>query len=390
MRLIANAALHAPAAQGICHVLVAGGRIQWIGSERPDLDACLGVETVDVEGRPLVPGFVDAHTHLTGGGGETGYASRVPAPQLSEFALAGVTTAVGLLGTDDTVRTTGELLVAARALRTLGITTFCWTGGYHLPLTTLTGSVRSDMVHVDLVIGVGELAISDHRSSQPTREEFLRVASDAHVGGLMTGKAGVLHLHLGDGPRGLELVRDAIASTEIPPRVYHPTHVNRRKTLFEEALDLVREGCTIDVTAFPAEEGGEGLDADEALVQYFASEHPPERITISSDGGGCLPVFDAEGRAVGMDVGRPRTLAHTFARVVERGVPLADALAPFTSNPADHLRLAGKGRIEVGADADLVVLGADYLPTDVMAGGRWLVRGGQPVARGPFEVDPSA
>jgi beta-aspartyl-dipeptidase (metallo-type) len=144
------------------------------------------------------------------------------------------------------------------------------------------------------------------------------------------------------------------------------------------------------VTAFPPEEGGEGLDADEALVRYFASEHPPERITVSSDGGGCLPVFDAEGRAVGMDVGRPLTLAHTFARLMARGVSLPQALAPFTSNPADHLRLAGKGRIEVGADADLIVLAEDHLPADVMAGGQWLVRDGEPVRRGPFEVDPSA
>ncbi len=390
MLLLTNADVYAPEALGVRHLLVAGGHVVWMGETSPALDASLGVETIDVGGRRLVPGFVDAHTHLTGGGGETGYASRVPGLALSDLTTAGVTTAVGLLGTDDTVRTTGELLVAARALRTLGLTTFCWTGGYHLPPATLTGSVREDIVHIDLVIGVGELAVSDHRSSQPTLPELLRVAADCHVAGLMTGKAGVLHLHLGDGDRGLALVRKAVATAEIPARVYHPTHVNRRKALFEDALDLAREGCVIDVSAFPPDEDGDSIDADEAIARYLASELPPERLTVSSDGGGCLPVFDADGRPAGMGVATPRTLAETLARLLARGVPLAEALPPFTANVADHLCLAGKGRIEIGADADLVVLGDDDLPADVMAGGRWFVRDGAPVRRGPFEDPRSA
>ena len=104
--------------------------------------------------------------------------------------------------------------------------------------TTLTGSVRDDIVFIDPVIGVGEIAISDHRSSQPTFDEFLRVASECHVAGLMTGKAGVLHLHVGDGARGLEFLREALRTTELPARVFQPTHVNRRKALFKEALAL--------------------------------------------------------------------------------------------------------------------------------------------------------
>ena len=101
----------------------------------------------------------------------------------------------------------------------------------------LTGSVRSDLVLLEPLLGIGELAISDHRSSQPTLDEILRLAADAHVAGLMTGKAGILHLHLGDGPRGLELVRRALEQSEIPARVFNPTHVNRRKALFAEAVE---------------------------------------------------------------------------------------------------------------------------------------------------------
>ena len=43
-----------------------------------------------------------------------------------------------------------------------------------------------------------------------------------------------------------------------------------------------------------------------------------------------------------------------------------------------------------GGDADLVVLGDDGRPTDVMARGRWHVRDRQPVVRGTFETPPDA
>lgn len=385
MHLLTNAQLYAPEARGVCCVLVAGGQVVWIGDERPQLDPALDVAVHDLGGHRLVPGFVDAHAHLSGGGGETGYASRVPALELSRITTAGVTTIVGLLGTDDTVRTTGELLVHARALRTLGLTTYCWTGGYHVPPATLTGSVRGDIVHVDLVLGVGEVAISDHRSSQPTLDELLRLAGDAHVGGLMTGKAGVLHLHLGDGARGLDLVRRALTDAEVPARVYHPTHVNRRRALLDEAFALAEQGVTIDITAFPPDDDEDVVPADEALHRYLTAGLPPERITISSDGGGCLPVFDAEGRPLGMEVGSPASLGEALRGLLARGTALEDALPPFTSNPARLLRLEAKGRIAVGADADLVVLDEAAGVVDVMAGGRWMVRAGVPVVRGPFE-----
>jgi len=201
-QLIKNANLYSPSAMGICHLVIAGETIVYIGKDFPVLDACLDVEIMDVEGASVVPGFIDAHAHITGGGGESGPSSRVPPVGLSQFTLAGVTSVVGVLGTDDITRNTQTLVTQAYGLREEGLSAWCHTGGYHYPLTTLTGSVRSDIAFIEPIIGVGELAISDHRSSQPTLDEFLRVASDAHVGGLMTGKAGIVHCYLGDGKRG--------------------------------------------------------------------------------------------------------------------------------------------------------------------------------------------
>jgi beta-aspartyl-dipeptidase (metallo-type) len=385
--LVSNCELYDPAPRGRAHLLVAGERIVWVGAGRPVLPGGLGVDEVDVEGRRVIPGLIDGHVHLTGGGGEAGPHTRVPPVALSRITAGGVTTAVGVLGTDDTVRTTAELVVVARGLIREGLSTWCHTGGYHVPLTTATGSVRLDIVLIDLVLGVGELAISDHRSSQPTLEELLRIAADAHVGGLMTGKAGIVHLHVGDGDDGLALVRRAIDQSELPPAVFNPTHVNRKRSLFEEAMALAERGSTVDITAFPVAEGEDAWPAGKALVRYLDAGLPPERITVSSDGGGCLPVFDEEGRVAAMDVGSPAALGDTLGALIRCGQPLERVLPAFTSNPSRLLRLKRKGRLAAGSDADLVVLNDHGEVAEVMARGRWHVRGGKPVVRGTFEPD---
>jgi beta-aspartyl-dipeptidase (metallo-type) len=385
LTLLRNATLFAPESRGRAHLLIAGERIAWIGTSLPALPELLGVHVIDLDGAIVIPGLIDCHAHLTGGGGEAGPHSRVPAPVLTRYTMAGVTTAIGVLGTDDTTRTVGELVVAARALVAEGLSAWCHCGGYHVPPATVTGSVRGDLAYVDHIIGVGELAISDHRSSQPTLAELLRVASDAHVGGLMSGKAGLVHLHVGDGERGLALVRDALDASELPPRVFHPTHVNRRRALFDEALALAQRGCVIDISAFPVDDDGQAWSAADALDRYLASEAPPANVTVSSDSGGCLPTFDADGRVVQMGVGDAMLLMDTMRTLAARGLPLERILPAFTRNVATLLRLPGKGALEVGGDADLLVLYASLQLRDVMARGAWMVRGGVPVRRGTFE-----
>lgn len=385
MLQIRNARIFAPAPLGLADVLIGGGRILWIGTKRLDLPATIGAAVIDLEGRRLIPGLIDGHVHVTGGGGEAGFRTRVPPLPVSRFTRAGITTVIGLLGTDDIARGSRDLLATLYSLREEGLSAFGYGGGYHIPPATLTGSVRGDLVFIEALIGIGELALSDHRSSQPTLDELLRLASDVHVAGLMTGKAGVLHLHLGDGVRGLDLVRRALETSELPPRVFHPTHVNRRKALFDEALDLARIGSTIDLTAFPVAEDEDAWSAAEALLRFLESGAPPGRVTISSDAGGCLPCFGADGHVAHMDVGDAGALLETLREVVARGVPLERALPAFTSNPAKLLRLAQKGRIEVGADADLVALDGEGRAHTVIAGGIVHVAGGALVRRGVFE-----
>jgi beta-aspartyl-dipeptidase (metallo-type) len=380
--ILKNADVYAPEHLGLRHVVVGGDRVLAILVDPPALQG-IDVNIVDVHGQRLIPGLIDGHVHATGGGGESGPASRVPPIVLSSLTKAGITSCVGVLGTDCTTRTMRDLVARTHGLRAEGLSSWCWTGGYAVPVGTLTGSVRDDIAFVDAIIGVGELAISDHRSSQPTFDELVRIAADCHVGGLMTGKAGVLHLHLGDGVRGLSLIRRALDETELPARTFHPTHVNRRRELFEEAIDLVKRGCTIDVTAF--DPGDDGISVEDCVERFITDGLPLERLTISSDGSGCLPTFNAQGELVHMDIGRPGTITEALQALLRRGRPLSSILQPVTTSVASLLRLADKGRIAHGGCADLVVLGDDHAVVDVMARGRWMVRDGAVAVRGMFE-----
>ena len=358
LQLLANAHVFAPEDLGVRHVLVGGQRILGLLND-PDDVSTPGLTVSDLDGQRLLPGFIDGHAHITGGGGESGFASRVPPVPVSRFTRAGEE----------------------------GISAWCHTGGYHVPPVTLTGSVRDDIVFIDPVIGVGELAISDHRSSQPTLDELLRIASDVHVAGLISGKAGILHLHLGDGNRGLAAVRKALSQTELPARVFNPTHVNRQRALLDEALELARAGVVVDITAFPVDDEDDAVPAAVALQRYLASGAPTSNVTISSDGGGCLPVFNNAGEMLSMDIGSPVCLGETLKAVLAAGVPLEVVLPAFTSNVAQLLRLHRKGRICPGGDADLIVLDQHDAIVDVMANGRWHVRNGVQQIYGQFEKE---
>lgn len=397
MIYIKNADVFDPQPQGLCNLLIAGSKIVSISKEAIVLPDNLDVQEVDLQGAKLVPGFIDGHAHVTGGGGETGFASQVPPVPISDFTGAGVTTVVGLLGTDDTTRSIESLVARTYALREEGMSAYCWTGGYHFPLTTLVGSAKKDIVYLDPVIGIGEFAISDHRSSQPTFNEVIRLASEAHVAGLMTNKAGVIHFHLGDGDRKLALIEQALNETEIPARTFNPTHVNRNKGLFDSACELVKRGCYIDITAFPEGSFGHpsdedlgvivGIEAAPAVAMAIARKLPLERITISSDGGGCLPNFDRNGELVSVDFGRAQTLIETIIAALKLAVPLQVILPMLTSNVATLLRFEHKGQVKVGFDADLVVLDDQFAISDVMALGVWHKRSSKMLIKGMFEKD---
>ena len=76
---------------------------------------------------------------------------------------------VGCLGTDGVCRDLKALLAKARSLEEEGISTYIYSGSYEIPVNTITNSCKSDLMLIDKIIGIGEVAISDHRSSQPIK-----------------------------------------------------------------------------------------------------------------------------------------------------------------------------------------------------------------------------
>lgn len=383
--LIKNGLVFCPEPLGTKDILIAGGKI--VALAEPGKIRIEGAPTdiLDVSGKTILPGFVDSHVHILGGGGEGGPVTRVPEINLEDIISSGVTTVIGCLGTDAVTRHLESLLAKARALEAEGITTFIFSGSYEVPPKTITGSIRSDLVLIDKVIGAGEIAISDHRSSQPTFEEIARLAAECRVGGMLGGKAGILHLHLGDGRRRLEMLFRLIRETEIPPAQVIPTHVNRNGELFEEAIAFALAGGYFDLTAGsePETEESSEVSIEKAVILCLKRQVPLTRVTISSDSNGSLPVFDQAGNLIGLTIATQKDLMLNFRSLIQRKIlAMEDCIRLFSTNAASFYKLPSKGEIKPGKDADLILLNKDFELRDVysrgirmMAEGKLLVRG---------------
>lgn len=384
--LLRDADVHAPHHRGVVDLLLVAGRVVWFGAGVSPLGTGLGVDEVDLDGAIVVPGLVDGHVHITGGGGEGGPTTSIPQPALSTYTSAGVTTVVGLLGTDDVVRTPAQVHARVRALRELGLGAWMLTGGYGLPPATVTGDLATDLVHVEAVLGVGEVAVSDHRGTAPAVDDLVALVTRVRTAALLGGKAGSVHLHLGDGAAGLDPVRAAVAASATPSRHWHPTHVNRQAHLLEDAIDLARTaGVRIDVTAFPVDTPDDpAVAAGQAMAAALDAGVPLDLLTCSSDGGGSLPVFDDAGELLRLETAGCDGLLDAVRHLVDAGLPLSDALRPVTSTPADQLGLGGTGRLDVGSPDHLVVLDEDLAVRSVHAGGEWHVRDGVARIDDPF------
>ncbi|MBQ1390394.1 MAG: beta-aspartyl-peptidase [Firmicutes bacterium] len=389
MKLIKNCTVYAPEKLGVKDVFLAGGKICRI-ADRIDLPEDLGVEVIDGTGKLLLPGFIDSHVHVLGGGGEGGFANRTPEATLSGLTRFGITTVVGCIGTDGFGRDIKGLVAKLKGLKEQGISAYGYTGSYQVPVRTLTGSIIEDIMMIEELIGVGEIAISDHRSSQPTFEEFARLSADARLGGILGGKAGIINVHLGDSPRCMDLIDRVIAETEIPSTQFLPTHVNRNAMLFEKALEYAKRGGTIDFT------GNEDIDywetvCDEVRVctgvkRLLDMGISDDLFTFSSDGQGSLPLFSPEGVFLGMGMGQSSCLMKEVRECVNKaGIPLEIAIKAITSNPARVLKLANKGHVAEGMDADLCILKEDLAIDTVIAMGRVMVQDGEPIVKGAFE-----
>jgi beta-aspartyl-dipeptidase (metallo-type) len=358
LTLIENGEIYAPAPLGQRDVLILGDRIAKIGEVDRRALASLGVELeiLDASDCLVIPGLIDPHQHLTGGSGERGFSTQTPEIFASELALAGITTVVGCLGVDTTTKTMPALLAKAKGLNEEGLTAYIWSGGYNVPPTTLMRCVREDILFISEVIGAGEIAISDERSNVHDPLELSKLVKDAYVGGLLSKKCGITHFHVGEGKARLKLLRTLIDDYEINPALIYPTHVERNEELMREAIELSARGSYVDIDTVEQ-------DLPKWLGFYLDNGGNPARLTVSSDAS----------------INSPRSLFEQVRFcVLEGNFPLEQTLAHVTTNTAAVLKLAHKGQLAVGRDADALVLRKDSLEIkDVIVRGRCLVRNGE-------------
>lgn len=371
--LIAGGNVFAPEDLGVMDVLVVGGKIARIA---PHIDVGAvekvfrEVDLVDAEKTLVIPGFVDQHVHMDGGGGEGGPQNRTPETVISEYISGGVTSAIGLLGTDATGRSLESLLMKARSLEEAGISTWILSGSYVMPSATVTGEVARDLIIVDKVIGV-KVAISDHRSSHFDVQSLRLLASKARLGGIVSGKAGIVVVHVGAERSGLRPILDSIEGTDIPITQFAPTHLGRSDSLLSEAVVFANMGGYVDFTY-------RGESTCDVLNYALKQGVPVERITVSSDGHGSYPVFDEKGNLESISMHGLQGISEIFRRSVLKGiVSVSDAVKICATNASHHYGLREKGRLKEGYSGDLLVLEkANYSIRDVVAKGVFLMRTG--------------
>lgn len=378
-KLLKGGHCYAPDDLGIKDILVANNKIAMVKDEII-LDQLGDLQVIDCHDCLVCPGIIDQHVHITGGGGEQGPVSRIPEIMLSELVEAGVTTVVGVLGFDSITRSIAGLLAKARGLEAEGINTYIYTGSYGSPTETLTGKVLSDIVLVDKIIGVGEVALSDYRSFHPSLENLRVLASETITGGMLGGKAGVLHLHIGDGHEGLKSLFRLVDESDFPIDMFVPTHINRNPQVFEQGVEMLERGGNIDLTA------GEkvGYSIDHCLASLSKKDPRLTRVTISSDANGSAP----SGSGLESGVGRVNQLINDLKTcILEKGLEFSNVMSTVTLNPARVLKLyPQKGCLNPYSDADIMVLNQNDLSIyRLLAKGQVMVENGKAVKKGRYE-----
>lgn len=384
LTLLKNAKVFAPESLGEKDILIGGGQILAI-QDHIDLDSSF-IETIDCKGKIIVPGFIDAHVHIAGAGGEGGPGTRTPEMQLSHMIEAGVTSVIGCLGTDGFTRSFESVLMKVKALRDEGVSAWMYAGSYQVPTNTLTGDVGKDISLIEEVIGVGEIALSDHRSSHPTTSELTKLAAHSRVGGMLGGKAGILNIHMGDAQNPFQPLYDLEAQSELKLTQFLPTHCNRNHYIYEDAKEYGKRGY-VDLTTssypyFPEYE----IKSSKAVKGFLESGVPEEHITMTSDAFGSLPDFDEHGNLVKLEMGLLTSLYQEWKdAILEEGISIETALKTVTSNPARILKLHQKGNLKVNKDADILILDENLELNSVIAMGKWMMKDKKLLKKGNYE-----
>jgi beta-aspartyl-dipeptidase (metallo-type) len=384
--LIRNGHVFDPEDRGVADLLILNGLIALV---QASLAVPTGIgegEVVDASDRIVLPGLIDGHIHVMGASGPGGPTTRTTDLQIDRIAAAGVTTVVSPLGADSLSRSVAALLARAAALDAEGISAYCYSGGWKVPVPTLAGDAQADVTYIPRVVGI-KTSISERMAPVRSIEDLCQLAHAAYMGGRLAGKRAVLHAHIGDHPDGLAPLQEVERRTGIPADLLVATHVNRNDHLLSQGVKYAKSGGSIDFTAMQRPETGhaEAIPPAKAIKEALAAGVPSARITLSSDSGGAYPRVDEGGQAVGQYMAGPECLLHTMRELVLDGMTWGQAVAFASRHTAHLLGLERKGRIAAGGDADLTVLTRGGEIDRVYGRGRLLAKDGEPIVHGPFD-----
>lgn len=376
--LIRNANLLVPGSEKKADILF-NDRVIEIGE---GLNPKIGdLQVIDAEGKYLSPGLIDQHMHLIGAGGKFGFSSLTPEIMLSDLLMSGLTTVVGTLGTDGATRSVKSLYAKTRSLVDEGISAYMYTNYFGLPPVTITGSVLDDMVFIDRVLGC-KIAISDERSSYPTDKQLLDVLHDVRIGGLVSGKGGIMHVHLGALETRIQPLLDLVEKYKFPIRNISPTHVGRTEKLFYHSLEFAKLGGMIDITTGASK----FTDPSEQVLLALKEGVSIDLLTFSSDSHAGLSVVNEEGQLIRL---KKAPMTENFGQVRELiatgKVAPAEALKLITLNPAKNLGLKQKGRLATDLDADFTLYNSEFEITDVIARGKLIMQDRKLLKTGSYE-----
>lgn len=377
--LIKNADVYAPRHLGTKDILIASGKIVAI-EDQIDTHPAFS-EVIDASGKIVTPGFIDQHVHIIGAGGKYGYASMTPEIMLSELVSCGTTTVVGLLGTDGTARSVKTLYAKAKSLTDEGISAYMYTSYFSIDPVTITSNIQDDMIFIDKVLGC-KVAISDERSSYPTARELLKHLREVSVGGMISGKKGILHIHLGRMSSQIDVLLEIVEKYEYPIEHISPTHVARTKELFDQSLKFAALGGMIDITTGASQY----IEPYKSVLYALEQGVSIDQLTFSSDGNAGLAKLDENKKMIGFRKAPVHLNYEQFRALVKEGnLPIQEAVKVITVNPAKNLALKNKGKIEKGCDADFCFMDQDLKLTDVIANGRRMMADGTIIVKGNFE-----
>lgn len=386
--IIKDVQVYSPEYLGKKDVVFLFDKIEGIYDRINDVNPLIECDVIDGNDFIMFPGLIDSHVHITGGGGEAGFRSRTPEVNVVDLITGGITTVVGCLGTDSVCRNMSNLLAKAYGLEEEGISSYVYTGSYEIPVKTLTGDIKSDLMLIPKIIGVGEIALSDYRSSKPTFEEFVKIIHSAKVGGILSNKKGIVHIHIGDSKEGLKYLFDICMNKDVSLSQLIPTHVNRNRELLDSAIEYGIKGGYFDLTSSYVKgiEEEEKLRISKILPEIISKGVDVTHITCSSDSQGSLPIVDMDGKFVGIGIGKPSSLYNEIRDLfINSDISKSTIISFVTKNVANILGLKNKGEIKKHKDADVILVdNQNYDIKYVFSKGKKLIDNGKLIMKESF------